>query len=228
MVKVLWLGHAAFLITVGVRRFLIDPWISNPKSPVNIDEVAPKPDYIIVTHDHSDHLGETIELMQRNKKVKLISVFEIASYVAEQIGEEGRVIGANIGGPIDLGEGYSVILTPALHSSSRGSPTGAVFGRDGEYVYHAGDTGLMYDMKLIGELYRPLIALLPIGGHFTMGPREAAKAAELLKPKYVVPMHYHTFPVIKGNPEDFKKFVSEYAPEVNVIVLKPGEEVELK
>ncbi len=228
MVKVMWLGHAAFLVTIGAKKFLIDPWVENPKSPVGVDEIAPEPDYIIVTHDHLDHLGNTVEIMKKNKKAKLISVYEIANFVAQQLGDETRVIGANIGGPIDLGKGYTAVLTPAYHSSSKGSPTGVVFGRNGEYVYHAGDTGLMYDMKLIGELYNPIIALLPIGGHFTMGPREAAKAAELLKPKYVVPMHYHTFPVIKGDPKEFEELAKEYAPEVKVVILKPGEEAELK
>ncbi len=228
MVRVRWLGHAAFLVTVGTKKFLVDPWIENPKSPVGVDEIANEPDYIIVTHHHLDHLGNTIEIMRKNEKAKLISIFEIANYVAEQLGDESRVIGANIGGPIDVGDGYTVILTPALHSSERGSPTGAIFGREGEYVYHAGDTGVTYDMKLIGELYSPLVAILPIGGHFTMGPKEAAKAVELIKPKYAIPMHYHTFPVIKGDPKKFEEYVKEYAPEVKVVILRPGEEIELK
>ncbi len=229
MVKVKWFGHAAFKVVIEGKTFLVDPWIRNPLSPVkSIEEVVKDVDYIIVTHDHGDHLGDTIDIMRLNKKVKLVAIFEIANYVAEQIGDQSRVIDGNIGGPIDLGDGYYVILTPALHSSTRGSPTGAVFGKEGLYVYHAGDTGLTYDMKLIGELYKPIIALLPIGGHYTMGPKEAAKATELIRPKYVIPMHYNTFPVIKGRPEDFKKYVEDLVPEVRVIILKPGEEVELK
>lgn len=229
MVRVKWLGHAAFLINVSGKKFLVDPWISNPKSPVkNLEEVARDVDYIIVTHDHGDHLGEAIEIMRINKSVKLVAIYEIAEYIGKELGDQERVIGANIGGPIDLGNNYYVVLTNALHSSSRGHSTGAVFGRDGELVYHAGDTGITYDMKLIGELYKPLIAILPIGGHFTMGPKEAAKAVELIKPKYVIPMHYETFPVIKGKPEEFKKYVSELTPEVKVIILRPGDEVELK
>ncbi len=229
MVRVKWFGHAAFLVDVGGKKFLVDPWITNPKSPVkNVREVAGNVDYIIVTHDHGDHLGDTLELMRANKSIKLIAIYEIADYVGRELGDQERVIGANIGGPIDLGNGYYVILTNALHSSSRGHATGAVFGREGELVYHAGDTGLTYDMKLIGELYKPLVAILPIGGHFTMGPREAAKAVELIRPKYAIPMHYETFPVIKGRPEEFKEYVSKLAPEVKVVILRPGEEVELK
>ena len=185
-------------------------------------------EYKIVTHDHGDHLGNTIEIMKRNPKAKLIAIFEIANYVAESLGDSGRIIDANIGGPINLGGGHWGVLTPALHSSLSGSPPGAVIGYGDEVAYHAGDTGLTYDMKLIGELYKPKVAMLPIGGHYTMGPKEAAKAVELIRPQYAIPMHYHTFPVIKGDPEKFKKLVTEVAPEVEVIILKPGEEVELK
>lgn len=228
MVKVKWFGHAAFLVTIGNKKFLVDPWVLNPRSKLRSLDELPDIDYIIVTHDHGDHLGNAIEIMKKKSKAKLIAIFEIANYVAQELGSSERVIDANIGGPIDLGNGYYVILTNATHSSSRGHSTGAVFGREGEYVYHAGDTGLMYDMKLIGELYRPILALLPIGGHYTMGPREAAKAVELIRPKYVIPMHYHTFPVIKGSPEEFKEYVEKFVPEVKVVILKPGEEVELR
>ncbi len=229
MVKVRWLGHATFIVDIGGRKFLVDPWITNPKSPVkNVEEIAKDINYVIVTHDHGDHLGDAIEVLKSNRNARLVAIFEIASHIADEVGDSSRVIDANIGGPIDLGDGYYVILTNAHHSSLRGHSTGAVFGREGEFVYHAGDTGLMYDMKLIGELYKPLVAMLPIGGHYTMGPKEAAKAAELIRPKYVIPMHYGTFPVIKGSPKEFKEYVSKYAPDVEVVILKPGEEVELK
>ncbi|MEM4686691.1 MAG: MBL fold metallo-hydrolase, partial [Zestosphaera sp.] len=94
--------------------------------------------------------------------------------------------------------------------------------------YHAGDTGLTYEMKLVGELYKPLVALLPIGGHFTMGPREAAYAANLIKPKYVIPMHYGTFPVLKGTPEEFRRYLIEFGVTTELVVLKPGEETIIK
>lgn len=228
MVKVKWFGHSAFAVKIGDKVFLVDPWITNPKSPVkDLSKLGVEPDYILVTHDHGDHLGNAVELLKLYKKAKAVAIFEIANQIAEKLGDPNRVIDGNIGGPIQLGDGFFVVLTTATHSSSSGSPTGVVFGREGETVYHAGDTGLTYDMKLVGELYKPLVALLPIGGHYTMGPKEAAKAAELIKPKYAIPMHYGTFPVLWGKPEDFKNEVAKLAPEVEVVILSPGEEVEL-
>jgi len=223
MIKVKWFGHAAFQVSIDSKTFYVDPWMSNPLSPVKGLPEA-EPDYIIVTHDHGDHLGEAIEMLKKFSKAKFIGIYELASYVAEVLQDHTRVIGANIGGPIDLGEGYKAILTPAFHSSGRGAPTGVVFGKPGKFVYHAGDTGLHYEMKLIGDLYKPTVALLPIGGHFTMGPEEAAYATSLIRPKYVIPMHYGTFPVIKGTPEEFKEHLRKLNVEVNVIVLKAGEE----
>ncbi len=227
-VKVKWFGHSAFAVGIGGKVFLVDPWLRNPKSPVKDLNLGFEPDYIIVTHDHGDHIGDTIELLRKYPKAKAVAIFEIASKIAEDLGDPNRVVDGNIGGPIRLDSEYFVILTTATHSSTNGTPTGAVFGREGEMVYHAGDTGLTSDMKLVGELYRPIVALLPIGGHYTMGPREAAKAAELIKPKYAIPMHYGTFPVLWGSPEKFKEEVARLAPEVRVVILKPGEEVELE
>jgi len=227
MILVKWFGHAAFSVKIDGKTFYIDPWIRNPSS--KITEIPLEaPDYIFVTHDHGDHLGDTIDIMKKHEKSKLVAVYEIAAYVADQLKSQGRTIGANIGGPIDLGDGFKAILTPAYHSSSRGTPVGVVFGKEDLYVYHAGDTGLTYDMKLIGELYKPILALIPIGGHYTMGPREAAYATKLINPKYVIPMHYHTFPVIKGSPEEFKEYLRKFEVKVEVKVLKPGEEMKIE
>lgn len=222
--RIKWFGHSAFQVEIDGKTFLIDPWLTNPVSPVK-GEPSVDADYILVTHDHGDHLGDAVTIMKRSGKAKAVAIFEIANYIAEAVGDSSRVIDANIGGPIDLGEGLYAVLTPAFHSSMRGHPTGVVFGKEGKMVYHAGDTGLMYDMKLIGELYTPVVAMLPIGGHYTMGPKEAAKAAELINPEYVIPMHYGTFPVIKGTPGEFKEWLSKFAPHVKPIILKPGEEV---
>ncbi len=227
MIRVKWFGHSAFEVEIQNKKFLVDPWLRNPKSPLTTLDGL-NPDYILVTHGHGDHLGDTLELLEKYPRAKAVAIFELANYIAKEIGDTSRVIDANIGGPIDLGEGFYAVLTTATHSSPYGNPTGVVFGKDDDIVYHAGDTGLTYDMKLIGELYKPKIALLPIGGHYTMGPREAAKAASLIGPKYVIPMHYGTFPVIKGSPEEFKNALREYAPEVKVVLLTPGEEVTLE
>lgn len=147
----------------------------------------------------------------------MIGIYETALY-AEERGV--KAVGGNIGGALKISD-VEVVLTPATHSSTRGSPTGViVHGRD-LTVYHAGDTGLFSEMALIGELYRPDVAMLPIGGHFTMGIREAVKAVELIKPKIAIPMHYNTFPLIQADPEEFKRLV-EAKTGVKVVVLKPG------
>ncbi len=223
--KVRWLGHAAFYVVVGGARFLIDPWLSNPvyvSKPEEFSDV----DYVVVTHDHGDHLGDAVDVMKAAPKARAIAVYEIAEYVGERVGRD-RVVGANVGGPVKLERGLTVVLTPAYHSTVRGAPTGVVIMSGEESVYHAGDTGVFYDMKLVGELYEPRVALLPIGGHFTMGPREAALAVELLRPKYVVPMHYGTFPVLWGTPQEFVSEVRKRGLPVEVIVLRPGEEATL-
>lgn len=166
--------------------------------------------------------------MRRFRRTIFVSLYEIAEYVGEQIRDMNRVIGANIGGPVKLTSDLDVVFTPAIHSSIRSSPAGVVIRSRELRVYHAGDTGVFYDMILIRELYQPELALLPIGGHFTMGIDEAVKAVELLRPRYVIPMHYNTFPVISADPEIFRKKISEKFPETRVLILKPGEEIEIK
>ncbi len=224
--KVVWYGHSAFKVEIKGKKFFIDPWLTNPRSPLT-GLKGLNPDYIIVTHSHGDHLGDTIQLLKLYPEAKAVSIFELANYIASEINDARRVIDGNIGGPIDLGEGYYAVLTTATHSSDKGAPTGVVFGKGEDIVYHAGDTGLTSDMAFLGELYKPKLALLPIGGHYTMGPREAAKAAELIKPKYVIPMHYGTFPVINGRPEEFSKCVKELSLSVEVIIPEPGQEIEI-
>ncbi|ABL78890.1 metal-dependent hydrolase [Thermofilum pendens] len=226
MARLRYLGHAAFDVELEgfdgrKRRILLDPWLENPLSPVKpSDYRGARVDYIFVTHDHGDHLGNAVELA-RATGAKVVAVYELA----EELSKEGvQAVGANIGGPLAL-EGIQAVFTPALHSSSKGAPTGVVVrGRD-TAVYHAGDTGLFGDMRLIGELYAPDVALLPIGGHFTMGVVEALKAVELLRPRLAIPMHYNTFPEIRADPEKFKELV-EATTRTKVVVLKPGDYVE--
>jgi L-ascorbate metabolism protein UlaG (beta-lactamase superfamily) len=218
-----YLGHSFFEVTItgldgSVKTLLIDPWVENPLSPVKLrDFEERKVDYILVTHDHGDHIGDAIKLAKMTGAV-IVSVYEIAEYASQ---EKVKSIGGNIGGPLRISD-LEVVLTPATHSSNRGVPVGFyVKGRDVSF-YHAGDTGLFCEMELIGELYSPDITMLPIGGHFTMGIREAVKAVELIKPKVVIPMHYNTFPVIQADPALFKRLVEEKTKS-RVVVLKPGE-----
>lgn len=218
-------GHSFFKLELigldGVtKRVLIDPWAENPLSPVKPEDFRGKTiNYIVVTHDHGDHLGNAIEIAKFTGAT-IVGVYEIAMYAEEQ---GVKAIGGNIGGALKIRD-LEFILTPATHSSGRGVPVGVVI-KGGDYsVYHAGDTGLFSEMSLIKELYSPEVALLPIGGHFTMGIREAVKAVELLEPKLVIPMHYNTFPAIQADPYEFKKLVEEKYG-VKVVVLKPGESI---
>ncbi|MGA9187957.1 MAG: metal-dependent hydrolase [Methanosarcina sp.] len=227
-VKITWLGHAAFLLEAE-KTVLIDPFISgNPMAPLSPEEL--NPEIIAVTHGHRDHLGDTIEIGKRTG-CRIISIHEVANYIKSKgVFAEGM----NTGGTVYV-EGIALTMTAALHSSSieasgfsfdGGCPAGFIVGIGGHSIYHAGDTGVFGDMQLIGELYEPELALLPIGDRFTMGIKEALKAVELIRPKIVVPMHYSTFDIIKQDPEEFKRAV-EAKVDTKVIIMKPGESIEL-
>jgi L-ascorbate metabolism protein UlaG (beta-lactamase superfamily) len=212
--KVTWLGHACFLLE-GSKRILIDPFIPSGK----VDFV---PDIVAVTHGHDDHMGEVLSI-----RAKTVAINEIAKYLADK----GLDIeGMNIGGTIEV-EGVSFTMTPALHSSwlemegfgyYGGTAAGFIIRMDGVSVYHAGDTALFSDMQLIRDLYRPDIALLPIGGRFTMGPLEAMMAANFIGAKLVIPMHYNTWPIIEQDAVKWKKAI-ERTTDLKVRVLQPGE-----
>ncbi len=222
MASIRWLGHAAFEVEVDGKVVLIDPWLTNPFSPVKPEDIE-KADIVLVTHDHMDHLGEAVEILKRTGAT-FVGIYELALYMQEQGVKD--VVPANIGGPVEV-KGLKIALTPATHSCTRGAPVGyVVVGKELSF-YHAGDTGIFESMKLIGELYKPRVAMLPIGGTFTMDCREAAKAVELLKPEIAIPMHYNTFPPIKADPEEFKKLVEEAGTGTRVVVLKPGERLHL-
>ncbi|MEO0144359.1 MAG: metal-dependent hydrolase [candidate division WOR-3 bacterium] len=214
--KITYLGHAAVKVEVANKIIYIDPFLSgNPKAPITADEIT-SADIVIVTHDHGDHLGDAFAIAKRTN-AWLVSQYEI-TVLASENGIE-KIEPMNIGGPISV-EGIKIALTPAWHTSNRGDPTGVIIQAMGKTLYHAGDTGLFSDMKLIGELYKPDIALLPIGGRFTMDIYQAAKAVEFIRPKYVIPIHYNTFDLIKADPEEFKKLVKDIS---SVIILNPGE-----
>ncbi|MEM4581994.1 MAG: metal-dependent hydrolase [Candidatus Korarchaeum sp.] len=222
MVRVTFLGHSAFLLE-GSKRVFIDPWIDgNPQSPIKLEECRGA-DVYVITHDHGDHgLSDAIRLSKAHGGT-VVSIYEIA----EKARREGaNSLGANIGSFFEV-NGVRMVLTGALHSSGVGAPVGAVIELDGKRVYHAGDTGVFYDMKIIGELYRPDLALLPIGGHYVMGPLEASLAVELLGVSKVIPMHYQTFPVLQGKPEELRRLLESRGLRAEVIVLKPGESYEL-
>ena len=222
MARVRWLGHAAFILELAGKTVAIDPWLTgNPKCPIKLGELG-QVDVVCVSHDHGDHLGDAFAIC-RERKAKLVCVYEVGVRAQEEGVRPEDVCGMNVGGTVKLGE-LEITLVPAIHSCAAGVPVGFVVRGEGKAIYHAGDTALFSDMALIGRLYGPLdLALLPMGGYYTMGPLEAAEAVALLKPKAVIPMHYATFPVLAQTADEFVKLVGEKAPDVKVVVLKPGE-----
>jgi L-ascorbate metabolism protein UlaG (beta-lactamase superfamily) len=227
--KITYLGHSVFSLTTSTNSVaLIDPWLTNPNCPKELQNVK-RLDTIFLSHAHSDHLGETVELAKKHK-VPVVSIFETALWLGSQgLAEQVRPMGK--GGTQKVGE-FEVTMTHAFHSNSiqdgakvvyAGEPAGLLIRMPGGFtVYHAGDTAVFGDMKLIGELYAPDLAMLPIGDLFTMGPREAAYAVKLLGVKNVIPMHYATFPALTGTVEAFKKECAAIAG-VTIHALKPGE-----
>ncbi|WP_022797990.1 metal-dependent hydrolase [Thermus islandicus] len=218
MVEVRYLGHSAVLLTDGKTRIVIDPFLTgNPMAAASLAEV--QADLILVTHAHGDHFGDSVALSKKGGTV--VSTFEIATY-AEKHG--AKSLPMNLGGTYRFAGGW-LKWVPAWHSSSfpdgtyGGMPMGVVVELGGKRIYHAGDTALFSDMRLIGELQLDL-ALLPIGDHFTMGPEDALKALDLLRPKRVVPIHYNTFPPIQQDGEAFARRAKERGVEGHA--LKPG------
>lgn len=223
--KVTYIGHAAVEIKTDKHSILVDPFITgNPVSKHKPEDF--KPDAIILTHGHGDHLGDAVPISQKTG-APVIAIFELASYCQSK---GAKAEGMNIGGPHSFNFG-KIQFTPAFHSSSHdghylGMPCGVVITlHDNRKIYHAGDTALFSDMALIGKLGLDL-AFLPIGSYYTMGPEEAFAAVQFLKPKIVVPVHYNTFPVIQQDAEQFKKRV-ESQTQTQVVILRPGESREL-
>ncbi len=225
-IKVTWYSHACFLIETDGGKLLIDPFITdNPLSPINADAVDA--DYILVSHGHGDHLGDTVNIAQRTGAM-VISNYEIQNWLLGQ-GIE-NIHPQHIGGGFDYPWGR-VKLTHALHGSALpdgsygGNPCGFLLYLQGKKLYHACDTGLFYDMKLIGEEGIDL-AILPIGDNFTMGPDDALRAVKLIEPAHVIPIHYNTFDVIKQNPHAWANRVKEETS-ARVTVMNPGDHIEL-
>jgi L-ascorbate metabolism protein UlaG (beta-lactamase superfamily) len=224
-----WLGHSAFrLDSVEGKRIYVDPFLQGPTCPDN-ERDPERVDLILLTHGHGDHLGSTIDLWQKHKP-RVIAPVELRDWLELRQGVEGGAgSDPNKGGTVDA-DGIKVTLTHAHHSSSNdnleymGEPCGLVVElENGRKVYFAGDTCVFGDMELIKRLYSPDVAVLPIGGHYTMDPKEAALAIELLGVKRVVPCHYGTFPILKGTPAELK----ELAPGVDVYDIEPGGSVTL-
>jgi L-ascorbate metabolism protein UlaG (beta-lactamase superfamily) len=224
--KLKYFSHSAFQITTksGII-ILIDPFFdNNPTSPVKSAQV--KADFIILTHAHGDHLGDGLQIAKRCNS-KFIAVFELANYLS---GKGANVHPMHIGGSHNFEFG-KLKFTMAMHGTATpegnygGLAAGVILSIDGINLYHTGDTGLFYDMKLIGEMTSIDYMLLPIGDNFTMGINDAVKAVELANPKVAIPMHYNTFPIIEADPNEFKKKIEKINKKC--IVLNYGSEIEL-
>ena len=199
----------------GSKTVYIDPFLTgNPKASTSLEEIDAA-DIVIVTHHHGDHTGDSYAICKKTGAI-LVGIHEVA-VDAEDEGITAE--GMNIGGTVEIG-GVMIHMVTALHSAEKGDPAGVVVQMDGATIYHAGDTGLTYDMKLIAEFFRPDLSFLPIGDRYTMGPESAAKAVEFTQTKRVIPIHYGTFPIVESDPEEFKKKVGAQA---DVIILNPGD-----
>jgi L-ascorbate metabolism protein UlaG (beta-lactamase superfamily) len=224
-----YLGHSTFKITTPTGKVvLLDPWVEgNPACPAALKKFE-RLDVMLISHGHGDHMSDTVALA-RQFKPQIVCIYEVHLWLASK--GISNTMPMSKGGTQRVGE-IEVTMTQAIHSSGieddgkvvyAGEPAGYIVRLPGGLVlYHAGDTGLFGDMRLIGELYSPEVALLPIGDLFTMGPREAAKAVRLLEVRHVIPMHYGTFPILTGTPEALRQQTQDISG-LEIYALKPGE-----
>jgi len=231
-----WYGHSCIeLRTPGGMTVLFDPWFENPKSPRS-PETVDRCDVMLVSHGHFDHLTNALPIASRTRPI-WPAIHELALWLATVYPAPDDVIGMNKGGTVEA-RGLQITMTQADHSAGEwdsaaatprylGEPAGWIVQlEDGSRIYFAGDTSLFGDMRFIGELYEPDLAFLPIGGHYTMGPREAAIAVELLGVNEVVPIHHGTFPILAGTPEQLRtELAARSLGDVRVHGLAPGESV---
>ena len=230
--KLSFFGHSAFrIVTEQDLKIWIDPWLDNPQAADKPDSLDA--DLILITHAHEDHIGNCVD-MARSSTTEVIAIHEIQQYLL--IKGLPNVTGMNIGGTY-ITKGVAITMVPALHSSSIQEGDEILYGgeaagfvirlENGLILYHAGDTGLFGDMALIGGMYRPEITMIPIGNHYTMGPREAACACKFIRAQKVIPMHYGSFPALTGTVEEFSKELASQQVDAQLVELKPGESMSM-
>ena len=229
--RITWLGHSTFLLELpSGKRVLIDPWVdSNPACPEAFHGL--QADVVLCTHGHGDHIGDLKAVMQRGEPT-LVAIYELVSWAVGGGVPGDRVIGMNKGGRVRL-DGLDVIMTDARHSSAwideegvtyLGEAAGFVLQlASGVSIYVAGDTSLFRDMQTIAELYRPDVAILPIGDLYTMDPEQAAIAAQWLGVRAVIPCHYGTFPALTGTPQALEAALAKRGLAVDVLAMEPGQ-----
>lgn len=229
--KLTWLGHATFRITTPSGKVIIvDPWIQgNPACP-EAEKKVEQADFLLVTHGHFDHIADAVEIGKKHKP-KIVAIYETAAWLESK--GVPNTIGMNKGGTLNLGE-IEVTMVNAIHSCGITDGDKIVYGGEaagyiirlpgGLNVYHAGDTSVFGDMKLIAELYAPEVAMLPIGDFYSMGPKEAAHAIRLLGIRHVIPMHFGTFPALPGNPDQLRELTKGISG-LEIHALKPGESI---
>ncbi|WP_031388466.1 metal-dependent hydrolase [Desulfonatronum thiodismutans] len=223
--RLIWHGHAAFQIVTPSLSVLIDPWFEGNPSSGTSHEALDKVDLVLITHDHGDHVGQAVEICRRTGAHLLGVVETVARLKGLGLPDDQVVngIGMNIGGTVRF-HTLQATMVQAQHSSETGLAVGYILTlEDGTCVYHAGDTGIFSTMELYGRLFNIDLALLPIGGVFTMDPRQAAMACAMLQCEEVVPMHWGSFPVLEQNCDNFAEQLGIHAPKVRLNAMKPGQ-----
>lgn len=220
-----WYGHSNMLLQCGGVSVLVDPFFEGNALAPDWKTIL-RPDIIAVTHDHGDHLGQAVPIAL-STGATVACLVELAAHFVEQGVDPARVVGWNIDGTVDI-RGVRLTMTQAFHSAGNGVPVGFVFELPGgPAVYHAGETGLFGDMRLIGERFALDAALLPVGGYYTMDGEQAARACALLGVEAAVPMHYGTFGVLDSTPDAFVEALKRRAPRCRALLPRPGQAVPL-
>ncbi|QGY40615.1 metal-dependent hydrolase [Pseudodesulfovibrio cashew] len=224
--EITWFGHSNFRLATGETTLLIDPFFEgNPSAPVTYEDIEAC-DIILVTHDHGDHIGQTLELAQKHN-AKVVAIFDLIQALMPKGLSDDLAVGMNIGGTVFL-DGIAIKMVQAMHSSITGVPVGYILTfPDDTCVYYSGDTGLFGDMGLFAEFHDIDIAMLPIGGHFTMDARQAAYACKLLKCDTVIPMHWGTWPLLDSSTKEFAERLAMMAPDTRLAELKVGVPTEI-